>query len=232
MNSPEKNNYVQYVNELGKIQTKPVLFLNDGVNTTFVVQGIQENFFILGVYENNIQRYGIGFDDIENNDMLAFINSNIIDLDCIPPNAFLNSEQVVTMSYNNDYVKQEKTGSSPQSSGSVQKTNERLFFEEYCKQICEGVVIVPFSRNLEDGQGVYPIDYERNVLFYARATRFANYFTMDYQKTGISLAPQIPVTDNNHVFTVLYNPSGQHVQNCEVIGYKAIFPMDLWIEPR
>lgn len=137
MNNPQKNNYIQYVNERGKVQTRPVQFNDDGVNTTFVVQGIQENFFILGVYQNNIQIYGVGFDDIENNDMLAFLNSNIIDLDCIPNNAFLNAEQVVTMSYNNDYVKQQKNP-QPDIEPIIpisQRDNEYLYFNESLKRL-------------------------------------------------------------------------------------------------
>lgn len=105
MNNPNQNNYIQYVTRLDVVKTKAVIFTDNGINTTFKVEGIIEEFFILAVFQNNLRILGVGFDDIENNDMLGFLNSESQDLSLIPKNAFLNSEQIVTMSYNNAYLK-------------------------------------------------------------------------------------------------------------------------------
>jgi len=103
MNSPLLNNYIQYLNLKGQVKTKSVTFVKNDTNTTFEVSGIIEEFFILAVFENNIKKSGIGFENIDNIDMLAFVNSNFFDVNLIPQNHFLPSEQVVVMSYNNEY---------------------------------------------------------------------------------------------------------------------------------
>jgi hypothetical protein len=224
MNSPEKNNYIQYVNELGKVQTKPVQFVNDGENTRFIVQGIKESFFILGVYQNNIQVYGVGFDDIENNDMLAFINSNIIDLDCIPTNAFLNSEQVVTMSYNNDYVKNfQKPEAVPQqnpsgSESGSQKTNERLYFEEYLKNQYPSKTfqIVPFAQTLK-----WNIDVNYTHLYYIKHSKSA-------QPVQLFASPKLPFhLQSEGVYNIVNSLKKSDIVNVE--GYKAVADSPLWI---
>ncbi|MBF2709247.1 hypothetical protein [Flavobacterium soyangense] len=110
MNNPAQNNYIQYLTNKDIIKTKEVVFFNNGVNTTFTVSGINEDFFILSVFQNNLRVLGVGFDDIENNDMLGFLNSDILDISLIPRNSFLSSQTVVTMSYNNKYVETQKLG--------------------------------------------------------------------------------------------------------------------------
>nr|WP_314896774.1 hypothetical protein [uncultured Flavobacterium sp.] len=110
MNSPELNNYIQYVTRSGIVKAKSVTFQDNGLTTTFDVAGIIEDFFIFAVFQNNLQRFGIGFENFDNINMLSFINSSIVDLACVPTNSFLLSEQVVTMSYNNEYVKKFNSG--------------------------------------------------------------------------------------------------------------------------
>ncbi|MDI5888741.1 hypothetical protein [Flavobacterium yafengii] len=222
MNNPQKNNYIQYVNEFGKVQTRPVQFNDDGVNTTFVVEGIKENFFILGVYQNNIQVYGVGFDDIENNDMLAFLNSNIIDLDCIPNNAFLNAEQVVTMSYNNDYVKNfQKPVTAPDPEGGVnltQKTNERLFFEEYLKEkypLYE-FVIKPISYQSSELQG------SNRVVYYVKNGSFMTAGHNECEFIGASFLYQ---HDN---FVLLTTAQSTNNEGQNFVGYRAFSNEPLW----
>lgn len=104
MNSPELNNYIQYVTRNGSVKTKSVVFVKNDINTTFEVKGIIEDYFILSVFENNIKKTGVGFENIDNNDMLAFINSNLFDINTIPQNSFLSPEEIVVMSYNNEYL--------------------------------------------------------------------------------------------------------------------------------
>lgn len=133
MNTPEQNNYIQYVNRFGVIKTKSVVFSKGNENTTFEVSGINESFFILAVFQNNIKVNGVGFDNLENNDMLAFINSNLFDLSTIPSNAFLNSEQVVTMSYNNAYI------SSLSLNNSLSFCNEYLYIKSYLDYYFDGI---------------------------------------------------------------------------------------------
>ena len=104
MNSPELNNYIQYVTRKGVVKSKSVVFVDNGVSTVFKVTGINEDFFIFGVFQNNFKRSGIGFDNCDNVDMLGFVNSSVVDLTVIPFNSFFVSEQVINMSYNNSYV--------------------------------------------------------------------------------------------------------------------------------
>ncbi|RTY69692.1 hypothetical protein [Flavobacterium sp. LB2P53] len=131
MNSPELNNYVQYVSRSGIVKAKSVVFYDDGEITTFEVSGINEDFFLLAVFQNNIQRYGIGFENFDNINMLSFLNSNVVDLGSISDNSFLNSEQVVVMSYSNKYVSFQKDGFLPNKNQDV-KNNEYLFLKDYC----------------------------------------------------------------------------------------------------
>jgi hypothetical protein len=191
MNSPDKNNYIQYVNEFNKVQTKPVSFVDDGENTRFVVQGIKENFFILAVFQNNIQVFGIGFDDIENNDMLSFLNSNIVDLDCIPNNAFLNAEQVVTMSYNNDYVKEQKNPPKELENPLNQMHPDELYLYKLCKKGYPNktFTIVPFSFGWDLDRNIYnPLN---NKLFYCKVVGSSEFTVARVNNWG--LCNDIPV---------------------------------------
>jgi hypothetical protein len=217
MNSPDKNNYIQYVNEFNKVQTRPVTFVDDGENTRFVVQGIKENFFILAVFQNNIQVFGIGFDDIENNDMLSFLNSNIVDLDCIPNNAFLNAEQVVTMSYNNDYVKEQKNPQpDPQPTEHIpQRDNEYLYFNEYLKRLYG-----------DDNYRIYPyqsigtgIGYFGKHVYFCKHS--GNYDVL--LRNQMHNADFVTKSDSHYMFT-----SAQTVQGNQTVfqGYKAILDVD------
>jgi len=117
MNSPEKNNYIQYVNRNGIVKAKNVDFVNDGTTTKFTVSGIDEDFFIFSVYENNIQRFCVGIENLDNTDMLGFINANMVDLSCIPEYSFLTPQTSVELSYNNEYVQKNKFGETTLSDG-------------------------------------------------------------------------------------------------------------------
>lgn len=208
MNSPEQNNYIQYVNQFGVIKTKSVVFTKGLINTTFQVSGINESFFILAVFQNNIKVNGVGFDDLENNDMLAFINSNLFDLSTIPSNAFLNSEQVVTMSYNNEYIK-------GLSSYVPLKTNELIYFESYLKVTHPNstFIIQPFVQSYDLNTG---ISYDQTILFYAK-----NYGA---PVSIYNTASQIMVQSLSHewlIFNSMY-PLGGNENSFTVVGYKAL----------
>lgn len=106
MNSLQLNNYIQYLTRNGSVKTKSVVFVKNDTNTTFEIKGITEEYFILSVYENNIKKTGVGFDNIDNIDMLAFINSNFYDINTIPQSSFLSPEEKVILSYDNLYLKE------------------------------------------------------------------------------------------------------------------------------
>lgn len=133
MNTVEKNNYVQYVNRNGIVKAKNVVFEDDGTTTRFTVDGIDEEFFIFAIYQNNIQRFCVGIDNLENTDMLGFINANVVDLSSIPSYAFLQSQTVVQFSYNNDYVQNYRFGSNTSfnSITSEQHWNNISSFQAY-----------------------------------------------------------------------------------------------------
>lgn len=105
MNDPSTSNYIQYVNDLGRIQTKSVLFEVGNHDTYFTVEGINEPFFILSVFENNLKKEGLGFVNLDNELMLSFINDSNVDLSNVPKTAFFNPLQKVVISYSQTYLK-------------------------------------------------------------------------------------------------------------------------------
>lgn len=131
MNTEEKNNYVQYVNRHGIVKAKNVVFEDDGTTTRFTVDGIDEEFFIFAIYQNNIQRFCVGIDNLENTDMLGFINANMVDLSSIPPYAFLQSQTVVQFSYNNEYVQNYKFGSGASVGSVVQDEPDLKYLKDF-----------------------------------------------------------------------------------------------------
>ncbi|WP_395048383.1 hypothetical protein [Flavobacterium sp.] len=200
MNSSEQNNYIQYVTKLDIVKTKSVIFEDNGTNTTFKVQGIIEDFFILSVFQNNIRVLGVGFDDIENNDMLGFLNSESQDLALVPRNAFLSSEQVVTMSYNNEYLKEEKN---------KLKTNEEIFFKEYLQMMYPNkkYIIRPFIRTTSE------IPEQSNRVYYC--TVFGAISVSNREHATVSVQTQ---THNYQIFASLQSQVGV----ISFLGYEAV----------
>lgn len=106
MNIITKNNYVQYVTSTGNVKTKEVVLSLVGTNSVFTLEGILEEFFITSVFQNNCPVYGLGFENLENDDMLSFINSPLVDIGSLPKQAFLPPSAVVVLSYDNAYNKE------------------------------------------------------------------------------------------------------------------------------
>lgn len=98
--------YIQYITSSGRIKTHDVVFVDVGFRTEFEVKGILEDFFILSVFQNNKKLTGIGFLNIVNNDMLGFINSDLVDVNLVPNFAFFSSESIVKLFFTNISYKQ------------------------------------------------------------------------------------------------------------------------------
>nr|WP_315160313.1 hypothetical protein [uncultured Flavobacterium sp.] len=97
-------NYIQYLTKNGLIKTKQITSVDSGLRTVFLIDNIQEDFFILALFENNIKISGLEFDSSENLDQLAFINSDIFDISTISSTNFFNEQTVVVLSYLNPSI--------------------------------------------------------------------------------------------------------------------------------
>lgn len=97
-------NYIQYLTKNGLIKTKQITSFDSGLRTVFLIDKIQEDFFILSLFENNIKITGLEFDSSENYDQLAFINSDIFDISSISSTNFFNEQTVVVLSYLNPSI--------------------------------------------------------------------------------------------------------------------------------
>lgn len=217
MNNPLQNNYIQYATKLNIVKTKSVVFVDNGINTTFRVEGIIEEFFILAVFQNNVRILGVGFDDLENNDMLGFINSELTDLQLIPQNAFLASEQIVTMSYNNEYLK--SLSNSVPNSNSKNKHPQLLFLESYIESdpnlqaiIAGGVTykINPIVKTVLAGAFLPPIN---TTLYFCNFSLTGNHI-LDLGYT------EIIVYNGEHK---LFISTGIFPNNCQIVGWEVVF---------
>lgn len=91
--------YIQYLTKNGLIKTKKITSVDSGLRTVFTIDKIEEDFFILALFENNIKISGLQFDSLENLDQLAYINSDIFDISAISSTNFFNEQTVVVLSY-------------------------------------------------------------------------------------------------------------------------------------
>ncbi|MFV5699002.1 hypothetical protein ACM55H_11600 [Flavobacterium sp. ZT3R17] len=208
MNTIENNNYIQYLTLSRIIKTKSVTFVNNGTTTTFVVNGINEEFFILSVFQNNLKVSGVGFENFDNTDMLSVINDNFMDVDLISDSSFLTPLQSVTMSYNNEYVKNQKNPKPDL----VLRDNEYLYFKAYLdfKFPNNPYEIQPFMRN---STGIsldpYKLYFCKNSGYYDTLIR-TDYLNSD----------SLILNDSHYLFTSSFTQLG----NQSVFqGYVAVF---------
>jgi hypothetical protein len=89
--------YVQYVNKNGCVKVKQVEREVDGTNVFYNLDGINEEFFILGLYDLNKRVLGVTFSNIQNLDMIAFLNSDFQTVELLPEISFLPPLQFVAM---------------------------------------------------------------------------------------------------------------------------------------
>lgn len=215
-------NYIQYINSHGAIKTKRVVRSVVGNKTKFTISGIQEKFFILSLFQNNIRVFGLELEGIENDDQLAFLNTDIFDLEFIPKFAYFNSETTLVFFVENDYV-------SLQSSALqfYQKTNEYLFFESYCKTLGIPFLITPFL--VHKGTSVYSTEIANlgNDLYYCHVPDSCNIaLTLRHVYSG---ANPVAARDSMSIFTTLVplDYLADMPSFC-LVGYKAVFETPLY----
>lgn len=92
------NTYIQYLTKGGQIKTIEVEKETVSENYKYTVQGIQEEFFLLNLFDNNKKVVGITFDNIQNLQMLAFLNSDFQTIEVIPEMFFINAFETVILS--------------------------------------------------------------------------------------------------------------------------------------
>jgi hypothetical protein len=83
------NTYVQYVTKNGHIKVKELDRSVEANEIIYNLSGVQEDFFLLGLYDTNKRVLGLTFGNVQNLDMIAFLNSEFQSIDALPEMAFL-----------------------------------------------------------------------------------------------------------------------------------------------
>lgn len=111
------SNYIQYLTLQGQIKVYALaydFFDNitslDGEGNPYaincVVRDISEPFYILNVFFDHKKQTGLIFDNVDNLDMLAYVNSDIVSVDAISENNFFPPNQMVLISkhFKNEFI--------------------------------------------------------------------------------------------------------------------------------
>lgn len=179
MEFPLTNNYIQYLTKKGIVKTKSVTFTKNYFETTFEVSGINEDFFILSVFENNVKKSGLGFQNLDNPDMLGFINSNFFDINLIPDNSFFPAEQIVVLTYNQEYLRT--------ASEYVTSLNpEHAFLLSFCEKNypAKTFYIKPFYHGWDIAHQI--TNPNNNLLYFGRGQVLSNNVVIVFQNLGLS----------------------------------------------
>ncbi len=92
------NTYIQYLTRSGLVKTVEVERVEEAQFVKFTVSGIQEEFFLLNLFDNNKKIDGLTFDNVQNLQMLSFLNSDFQTVEVIPDNFYMNAFDVVVIS--------------------------------------------------------------------------------------------------------------------------------------
>ncbi|TRX16738.1 hypothetical protein [Flavobacterium franklandianum] len=97
--------YVQYITANGVIKVKQVERQVESNEIIYNLDGINEDFFILGVYDLNKRVLGVTFGNVENLEMISFLNSDFQSVEALPKNSFFPPNTMVsifkdTLNYN------------------------------------------------------------------------------------------------------------------------------------
>lgn len=243
MEFPQTNNYIQYLTKKGIVKTKSVLFTKNYFETIFEVSGINEEFFILSVFENNVKKSGIGFQNLDNPDMLGFINSNFFDINLIPDNSFFPAEQVVVLSYNQEYLRT-----------ATEYVNALHPDHVYLLQFCEKnypaktFFIKPFLHGLDNLHQIN--NPNNNLLYFGKVVGSDSYYVSVIDNVGLSnlesslsmfyhYAASHPANATSFLFNRLVFSTGSNFDGipyttnmqtyAQVMGYVAIFDEPIFV---
>ena len=100
-------NFIQYLNENNQIKTVGVLVDAAETNfalSSFIVSGINENFFILSLFLDNVKQSSVDFPNSPNMEQISVINDTFTDLGTINLNSFFPSETVVKLSLRKELI--------------------------------------------------------------------------------------------------------------------------------
>lgn len=90
--------YIQYATLNGNIRTIEVEREVVDTKIRFTVQGIQEDFFLLNLFDKNKKVEGLTFDNVQNLQMLSFLNSDFQTLEAIPEQFYFKAFDVIEIS--------------------------------------------------------------------------------------------------------------------------------------
>ncbi|WP_310560621.1 hypothetical protein [Flavobacterium sp.] len=158
------NCYVQYINKTGRIKVKELERQVEASEIIYNLSGIDEDFFLLSLFDNNQRVLGLTFGNVQNLDMISFLNSDFQSVDALPEIAFLTANQYVsivkdTTNYDINF----------QVIPPVTKlyTNEELFLKQhydnsdmlfYANLPRVGAVLTPFSYVIKDAADLFIFD--------------------------------------------------------------------------
>ncbi len=226
MRKTNPNTYIQYVNENGHVKTVEIDREVEATEIIYTTPPITENFFILSLFDLNQRVYGLTFGNYQNLEGLGFLNSEFQTLEALPPSGFFPANtEVSIVKDTNEY----DINFNVLSVG--QKTNERLFLEDYCREHFpeNPFVIVPvFEHISEDNVFSMWNEYE---LFFCCLNGSEN-ISLNNMRGDFIPIPYL-ATKGYNLFT--------HFQRLDYIlpfpnfglwGYKAIFQDKIWNEQR
>ncbi|MFV8389801.1 hypothetical protein [Flavobacterium sp. LB1P71] len=100
-------NFIQYLNENQQIKTLSVVSDPDNYDTSlesFIVSGINESFFVLALFLDNVKQSSVDFVNNPNIEQLSVINDTFTDLGTINFNAYFAPQTVVKISIKKEYI--------------------------------------------------------------------------------------------------------------------------------
>lgn len=97
MQNINPNTYVQYITTKGHIKVKEVERQVEALEVIYMLSGIQEEFFLLGLYDLNKRVLGVTFGNVQNLEMIAFLNSDFQSVEALPETAFLPANQELSI---------------------------------------------------------------------------------------------------------------------------------------
>ncbi len=178
------NTYIQYLNKNGNVKSVEVDRQVEGSLIIYTTPKINEDFFVLGLFEKNLRVFGLTFMNVQNLDNIAFLNSDFQSVDAIPEISFnlANTEIAIvkdTQNYDINF-------SLPFNEKKLY-TNEELFVTQFFNRLSEGDLGgVPINKTIQPFAH-YVSDFEVDtVLFQSPIMKKLFYAKID-QNTGSNL---------------------------------------------
>jgi hypothetical protein len=220
------NSYVQYITANGVIKVKEVERQVESNEIIYNLYGINEDFFILGVYDLNKRVLGVTFGNVENLEMIAFLNSDFQSVEALPKNSFFPPNTFVsifkdTVNYDINF-----NPVLPQN----YNCNELLYLDYFCKQKYSGSFeIQPFCIGIGSNfpQNQISDNFGQNVLYfcYLQNSQTYNLINAAQGQMSFDASPLLEVNPSVgwHFFTHLLPIANVPSDNMYLYGFQIVF---------